>query len=147
MYTNVILLGIQTSTFLIRGLNMKRINLSDGEWNIMNVLWEGAPMTIMQLTAALKESTGWSKHTIITMLGRMESKGAVRYENGVRAKQYYPAVERAETVLGETESFLGKVYSGSLGLMVNTMVERNSLSKKEIDELYAILKRAEEEGK
>jgi len=147
LYTNVILLGIQTSTFLIRGLNMKRINLSDGEWNIMNVLWEGAPMTIMQLTAALKESTGWSKHTIITMLGRMESKGAVRYENGVRAKQYYPAVERAETVLGETESFLGKVYSGSLGLMVNTMVERNSLSKKEIDELYAILKRAEEEGK
>lgn len=126
---------------------MKRINLSDGEWNIMKVLWEDAPMTITQLTAALKESTGWSKHTIITMLGRMESKGAVRYENGVRAKQYYPAVERAETVLGETESFLGKVYSGSLGLMVNTMVERNSLSKKEIDELYAILKRAEEEEK
>jgi BlaI family penicillinase repressor len=126
---------------------MKRINLSDGEWNIMNVLWEDAPMTIMQLTAALKESTGWSKHTVITMLGRMESKGAVRFENGVRAKQYYPAVERAETVLEETESFLGKVYSGSLGLMVNTMVERNSLSKKEIDELYAILKRAEEEGK
>lgn len=126
---------------------MNRINLSDGEWNIMNVLWEGAPMTIMQLTAALKESTGWSKHTVITMLGRMESKGAIKYENGVRAKQYYPAVERTETVLGETESFLGKVYSGSLGLMVNTMVERNSLSKKEIDELYAILKRAEEEAK
>lgn len=126
---------------------MKRINLSDGEWNIMNVLWEEAPRTITQLTAALKESTGWSKHTIITMLGRMESKGAVRYEKGVRAKQYYPAAERAETVLGETESFLDKVYSGSLGLMVNTMVEKKSLSKKEIDELYAILKRAEEEEK
>lgn len=126
---------------------MKKINLSDGEWNIMNVLWEDAPMTITQLTTALKESTGWSKHTVITMLGRMESKGAVRFENGVRAKEYYPAVERTETVLGETESFLGKVYSGSLGLLVNTMVERKSLSKKEIDELYAILKRAEEEGK
>lgn len=126
---------------------MKRINLSDGEWNIMNVLWETAPKTITQLTAALKESTGWSKHTIITMLGRMESKGAVKYEQGVRAKQYFPTVERAETVLEETESFLDKVYSGSLGLMVNTMVEKNSLSKEEIDELYAILKRAEEEEK
>ena len=81
------------------------------------------------------------------MLGRMESKGAVRYEQGDKAKQYYPAVERAETALEETESFLDKVYSGSLGLMVNTMVEKNSLSKKEIDELYAILKRAEEEEK
>ena len=113
----------------------------------MNMLWEEAPKTITQLTAALKESTGWGKHTIITMLGRMESKGAVRYEQGVRAKQYYPAVERAETVIGETENFLDKVYSGSLGLMVNTMVEKNSLSKEEIDELYAILKKAEEEEK
>jgi len=126
---------------------MKRVNLSDGEWNIMNVLWEAAPNTITRLTAVLNESTGWSKHTIITMLGRMESKGAVRYEEGIRAKQYYPAVERTETVLGETESFLDKVYSGSLGLMVNTMVKKNSLSKEEIDELYAILKRAEEEAK
>ena len=126
---------------------MKRINLSDGEWSIMNVLWEAAPRTITQLTAALKESTGWSKHTVITMLGRMEAKGAVRYEEGVRAKQYYPAVPQAETVLGETESFLEKVYAGSLGLMVNTMVEKNSLSKEEIDELYAILKKAEEEVK
>jgi BlaI family penicillinase repressor len=126
---------------------MKKINLSDGEWIIMNELWDNAPGTITQLTAALKQSTGWSKHTIITMLGRMESKGAVRHEEGLRAKQYYPAVERTETVLGETESFLEKVYSGSLGLMVNTMVEKNSLSKEEIDELYAILKRAEEESK
>lgn len=126
---------------------MKRINLSDGEWNIMNVLWEGSPKTITQLTAALKESTGWSKHTVITMLGRMEAKGAVRYEKRNRAKQFYPAVERTETVLGETESFLDKVYSGSLGLMLNTMVEKNSLSKEEIDELYAILKKAGEETK
>jgi BlaI family penicillinase repressor len=125
-------------------INMKRINLSDGEWNIMNVLWKSAPQTITKLTSALKESTGWSKHTIITMLGRMESKGAVKYEQGVKAKQYYPVVERAETALEETESFLDKVYSGSLGLMVNTMVEKNSLSKEEIEELYAILKRAEE---
>jgi len=126
---------------------MKRINLSDGEWNIMNVLWERAPKTIMQLTVLLKESTGWSKNTIITMLGRMETKGAVRYKQGIKAKQYYPAVDRSETVLGETENFLDKVYSGSLGLMVNTMVEKNTLSKAEIDELYEILKKAEEEAK
>jgi BlaI family penicillinase repressor len=124
-----------------------RINLSDGEWSIMNLLWKSAPKTITQLTAALKETTGWSKHTIITMLNRMEAKGAVRFEKGVRAKQYYPAVERTETALNETENFLGKVYSGSLGLMVNTMVEKNSLTKKEIDELYAILKKAEDDGK
>ncbi|GAB1476953.1 BlaI/MecI/CopY family transcriptional regulator [Bacillota bacterium] len=126
---------------------MGQINLSDGEWNIMNVLWEFAPKTITQLTADLKGITGWSKHTIITMLNRMESKGAVRYEQGVKAKQYYPSVERKEAALEETGNFLDKVYSGSLGLMVNTMVEKNSLTKEEIDQLYDILKKAEEEAK
>lgn len=124
-----------------------KINLSDGEWSIMNVLWQEAPKTIMQLTTALKESKGWSKHTIITMLGRMESKGAVRYEEGIKAKEYYPAVEQTKTVLGETESFLERVYSGSIGLMVNTMVEKKNLSKEEISELYDILRKAEEAEK
>ncbi len=126
---------------------MKKINLSDGEWNIMNVLWKDAPKTITQLTTALKESKGWSKHTIITMLGRMESKGVVRYEEGIKAKEFYPTVDRTETAVEETESFLERVYSGSIELMVNTMVEKNRLSKEEIDELYAILRKAEEERK
>lgn len=123
---------------------MKQVNLSDGEWSIMNVLWDSWPKTITQLTAELKASRGWSKHTIITMLGRMETKGVVRYEEGIRAKEYYPIIDRREAVLNETESFLDKVYSGSLGLMINTMIEKNALSKKEIDDLYAILKGAEE---
>lgn len=126
---------------------MKKINLSNGEWSIMNVLWQDAPKTITQLTTALKESKEWSKHTIITMLRRMESKGVVRYEKRIKAKAYYPTVDQTETALEETESFLERVYSGSIGLMVNTMVEKNSLSKEEINELYAILRKAEEEGK
>ncbi len=123
---------------------MKKINLSDGEWSIMNLLWDQAPKTITQLTAALKETKNWSKHTVITMLGRMHAKGAVRYETGKRAKEYYPSVEKTEAVFEETESFLQKVYAGSLGLMVNTMVEKKSLSKKEIEELYKVLKQLEE---
>ena len=55
-----------------------KTELSDGEWTLMKALWEDAPMTITQLTAAMKDSTGWSKHTIISMLSRMEAKGAVK---------------------------------------------------------------------
>ena len=53
---------------------MNPISLSDGEWKIMNHLWDKAPQTIMELTAGLQEETGWDKHTVITMLGRMEKK-------------------------------------------------------------------------
>ena len=67
-----------------------KIDLSNSEWKLMNRLWQTAPMTITELTAALREDTGWSKNTVITMLSRLEGKEAVRHEEGQRAKLYFP---------------------------------------------------------
>ena len=119
-----------------------RINLSDSEWKLMNRLWDQAPLTIMELTAALREETGWTKNTVITMLSRLEAKGAVRHEDGVRAKQYFSVLDRENAARAETESFLDKVYGGSLGLMMSAMVDSRSLSEADIAELSAILERA-----
>lgn len=120
------------------------IRLSEAEWKVMSVLWEEAPRTITQLTRCFQETTGWTKHTIMTFLKRMEEKGAVYYEAGERAKLYYPKVERREAALQETEEFLERVFDGRMGLMLNTMVEQKALSGVEIAELYEILRRAEE---
>ena len=114
------------------------VRLSEAEWKVMNLLWEEAPQTMMQLTNHLKESTGWTKHTVMTFLRRMEEKEAVRYEKGGRAKLYYPKIDRNEAALQETEEFLGKVFGGRMGLMLNTMVEKQALSREEIAELYEI---------
>lgn len=121
-----------------------KIHLSDGEWKLMDRLWEDGPATITQLTHALEGETGWSKHTIITMLSRLEAKGAVRHEEGVRAKAYYPAVDRETAARAETESFLGKVYGGSLGLLVSAMVESRALTEEDLAELSAILEKGGE---
>ena len=99
-------------------------------------------MTIMELTAASREETGWGKHTVITMLSRLEAKGAVRCEQGERAKRYYPALERRDAARTETESFLDKVYGGSLGMMMSAMVESRSLTERDVAELSAILEKA-----
>lgn len=124
-----------------------KTELSDGEWTLMKVLWESAPMTITQLTGAMKDRTGWSKHTIISMLSRLEAKGAVRHEEGGKAKRYYPALRREDAARDETESFLSKVYGGSLGLMMSAMVESRRLSESDIAELSAILDKAGGEDK
>ena len=87
-------------------------------------------------------STGWDKHIIITMLGRMEKKEAVAHRQGGRAKIFYPLVSRSEVSMQETRGFLEKVYRGSLGMMVNAMVEDQALSDEEIQELYEILEQA-----
>lgn len=118
------------------------VSLSDGEWKIMNRLWESGGSTITELTAFLQEETGWDKHIIITMLNRMEKKRAVAHKQGARAKTFYPVVSRGEVSMQETRGFLEKVYRGSLGMMVNAMVEDQALSKEEIQELYTILEKA-----
>ena len=118
------------------------VSLSDGEWKLMNRLWEHAPRTITELTAALREETGWSKNTIITMLSRLEAKGAVTHTEGQRAKQYSPLILREDAAREETESFLSKVYGGSLGLMMSAMTQSKSLTEEDIAELSAILERA-----
>jgi len=119
-----------------------KINLSDSEWKLMRRLWERSPRTITELTAAVREETGWSKNTVITMLSRLEAKGAVRHEEGGRAKRYFPALRREDAVQAETESFLSKVYGGSLGLMMSAMVESRRLTEADIAELSAILDKA-----
>ena len=118
------------------------VSLSDGEWRIMNRLWESGGNTITELTASLQKETGWDKHIIITMLGRMEKKEAIAHRQGGRAKIFYPLVSREEVSMQETRGFLEKVYRGSLGMMVNAMVEDKALSDEEIQELYDILERA-----
>ncbi len=122
-----------------------KINLSDSEWKLMRHLWEHSPRTITELTAAVREETGWSKNTVITMLSRLEGKGAVRHQEGERAKQYFPLLRREDAAQAETDSFLSRVYGGSLGLMMSAMVESRRLTEQDIAELSAILDKAGEE--
>jgi len=118
-----------------------KVNLSNGEWKLMNRLWEASRLTVTQLTAALREETGWDKHTVITMLSRLEAKGAVAHD-GNTPKLWFPILPRQDAARSETKSFLDKVYGGRLGLMMSAMVDAKFLSQADIDELSAILEKA-----
>ena len=54
-------------------MDRDHVALTEAEWKIMLLLWEKSPWTMMELTRALAEDTGWSKHTVITMLKRLFS--------------------------------------------------------------------------
>ena len=102
---------------------------------------------MMELVERLSQKVGWAKSTTITTLRRMEEKGLVHCEVTGRTRHYRPSVERRQAVRRETRSFLNKVYRGSVGLMVSAMAQDKALTRKEIDELYEILRQAEEGAK
>ena len=118
---------------------MGNVILGQSEWIIMEKLWEQQPRTIMQLFHSLEVDPGWSKSTVNTLLGRMVDKGIIDYEDGGKARQYYPKIRREEAALAETEHLLSRVYKGSVGMMMSTLVRKRDLTKEEIQELYDIL--------
>ena len=121
----------------------RKLVVTQTEWSIMELLWE-SPRTLMELVDTLGKSIGWSKSTVTTMVRRMTEKDLVTYDTDGRTKLFRAAVEREDVVARETDSLLERAYNGSLGLMLSTMVNHKQLSKADIDELYAILREAEE---
>ena len=94
---------------------MEHLKLSDGEWKLMKVLWNCQPQTLAELVAALDADTGWSRATIFMMLKRLIAKGAVTMDDSGKFQKYSAAVAYADVEPEETESFLSKVYGGSVG--------------------------------
>lgn len=124
----------------------KKLSVTQTEWSIMELLWE-SPRTLMELVNTLGKTLSWSKSTVTTMVRRMTEKGLVDYDTDGRTKLFRAAVCRENVVAQETDSLLNRAYRGSLGLMLSTMVNSKRLSKSDIDELYEILRQAEEETK
>lgn len=124
----------------------RRDTLSPSEWRVMECLWTG-PKTLMELVRELKDRAGWAKSTVTTMVRRMEEKGLIDYKTEGRAKVFRAALAREDAAAAETDSLLARAFHGSVGLLVSSLVDRSSLTRADIDDLYTILNKAEEESK
>lgn len=119
-------------------------NISDAEWVLLNLLWTKGPLTIMQIVKLLEASKHWSKHAVISFLNKMEMKGLVASHVEGRAKIYSPLIDKTDTAVKESVSFIDKVFHGNMGVMVSNLVEQDKLSDEEIEELMDILSRKKE---
>ena len=115
------------------------MNLTDIEWNVMELLWEKGQVTGREATEHMEAELDWSRSTTLTHLRRMEAKGAVGSRTVDGLKTFEPLVKREDAVLRETNDFLGRIYKGSLSLMVSQLTQKQALPQEEIEELYAIL--------
>ena len=118
--------------------------LTTAEWQLMECLWESAPRTGRECVEYLHTHVGWSRSTTLTMLRRMSEKHLIRCLDDGEILQYEPLIRREDAVTQETEHFLHRVYHDSVSLLMSAITKKQQLSKEEIDELYAILQKAEE---
>lgn len=124
-------------------MSKQNFSLTTAEWNVMECLWEKSPRTGREATQWLEERMGWNRSTTLTLLRRLEAKGAVSSDTESGVKSFRPLIRREDAALRETENLLSRAYHGSLSLMVSALTKKQSLPQEEIDELYALLQELE----
>ena len=124
---------------------MKKVpRISETEWELMKVVWAQAPCSAGQITEALtRQDPTWHPATVKAFLNRLVGKGALGYRKDGRAYFYRPLVKQEDCVDAASESFLERVFGGSLKPMLAHFVGRRKLSEEEIRELRRLLKNPE----
>jgi BlaI family penicillinase repressor len=77
------------------------------------------------------------------MLNRLVNKGVLGFERYKNLYLYRPRFSEEECVMQQSESFLKRVFDGSVSLMLVQFVRNKKLSPSEIRKLREILKNLE----
>ncbi|CAH0231474.1 Methicillin resistance regulatory protein MecI [Peribacillus frigoritolerans] len=125
----------------MKGRNMEKNipSISESEWEIMNVLWDKAPQTANDIILSLQESTDWKPKTIRTLLDRLVQKDVVGVNKDQRVYTFYPLYSQEECQRAETESFIKRIYGGTMKSMLVQFIHEDTLSDDDINELRTIL--------
>ena len=117
--------------------------ISQTEWEVMKVCWAKSPLTAQEIIDTLGAQDDWHPKTVKTLLNRLIKKRALGFKMTGRAYLYHPLVAEQECVAAESQSFLDRVFGGSLQPMLAHFAERRKLSPDEIVELKRLLKKTE----
>jgi BlaI family penicillinase repressor len=115
--------------------------ISEAEWKVMKVLWaSSSPLSAMDIIQSLAGPEDWHPNTVKTLLSRLHKKRAVAVEKVKNLYMYRPLVSEADSVKTESETFLHRVFGGSVKPLLMHFVERQQLSSHDLDELKKLLR-------
>jgi len=121
---------------------MKQLpKISEAEYEVMKVIWEKNPITANEIVEKLSNKTEWQPKTVKTLINRLLKKKALGFTIEKKAYFYHPEVRKEDCVKEESESFLNRVFDGTLMPMLCHFVNSKKLRPEEVEELKKILDR------
>lgn len=114
-------------------------NLTEAEWSVLQVLWNGNHFSLGEIVEALRPVTCWSRNTVHTYLTRMENKGLVSIDRTGEPHSYSAAVSREDCASRERSALLNKVYGGAVGDLVTAFLKESSITPEERERLLKLL--------
>jgi BlaI family transcriptional regulator, penicillinase repressor len=121
-----------------------QVSISDAEWQVMNVVWDGQPLTAQEIIGQLEDQATWAPATVKSMLHRLVRKNVLTYEPQGNRYVYRSRVRRSDCVRQASRSFLERVFGGESAPLLAHFLRSSKLSADEIAQLRSILD--EQEG-
>lgn len=105
------------------------------ETKFAEIIWKNEPIPSGELVKLCIKELEWKKPTTYTTLKKLSEKGIFQNKEGVvtsiLSKEQYFSLQG--------EALVEEAFSGSLPKFLAAFVSRKNLSKKEIDEIKAII--------
>ena len=107
-------------------------DVSDGELQVMQVLWDRGPSPIRQIADVLYPAGGPALYaTVQKQLERLESKGFVARDRAQHVHVFSAAVDRDELIGRRVRSLVEKLCGGSLVPLLSHLARARDLSDAE----------------
>ena len=104
--------------------------LFDGEYKLMEVLWDAGAVNSTHLVELCREKLGWKPTTTYTVIKRLSERGVLVNENSVVRS----LVSRDEVQTAEADELVEKKFGGSLPAFISAFTRGKKLSGAELDE-------------
>ena len=114
--------------------------LFDGEYRLMEVLWDNGAVNSTQLVHLCEEKLEWNKSTTYTVLRKLKHKGAVRHENALVT----PILTREQAVRERGEEL--ERWAGGLTNFMTAFMSGRTLTAKEAEALKRLIDETMGEG-
>lgn len=120
---------------------MGDIKLGVVESRFADIIWSNEPLSSRELVERAKAELNWNKSTTYTILKRLCDRGIFQNNNGTVTS----ILRKDEFFAVQSEQFVDETFDGSLPAFIAAFTQRKKLSKKEIDEIQAMIDAARKE--
>jgi len=116
---------------------------TDGELEILRVLWETGPATVRQVNEALNKARPTGYTTTLKLMQIMTEKGFLDRNEADRTHIYRPAVSQESTQSRMVGELLDKVFEGSAEALVMKALSARKVSAEELARIRELIDKFE----
>ena len=114
--------------------------LTNAEFEVINAVWKTTPpISTVRVMENINNKKDWKRTTVLTLLSRIAEKKYLSVKKSGRAHLYKVLVSKDKYRKIETQSFLDKMYNGSVENLIVDLYENNGISHEEIHDIIKIL--------